>query len=228
MAGWPERRACLSVGWARRRAYRRTYKRTQVVRAVDGPAAYERRARCAPPVESGQPSAYELIKFGPVEHHAYHSMILVACAIVTNRVPVLAGPSQAEFEGSYQSDSSTGYRRAPSAPMAIWHHHWRGGERRPVVVRGFAVPAHGLVRRANTRRSPTSRVEAPSTSQLDTPLLVKGGGGPCFSTPPPHVVCDFSNAVERWYPVDSYYRGGTTLKVVQWTRLASYRTVGNP
>ena len=116
-------------------------------------------------------------------------MVPVECAIVTNRVPVLAGPSQAEFEGSYQSDSSTGYRRPPSAPMAIWHHHCRGGKRRPVVVRGFAVPAHGLVRRANTRRSPTSRVEAPSTSQLDTPLLVKGGGGPCFRPPPPHVVC---------------------------------------
>ena len=214
MAGWPESRACLSAGWARHRAHCRTYKRTQVVRAVNGPAAYERRARCAPPGESGQPSAYDLRKFGPAEHHAYHSMVLVECAIVTNRVPVLAGPSQAEFEGSYQSDSSTGYRRPPSAPMAIWHHHCRGGKRRPVVVRGFAVPAHGLVRRANTRRSPTSRVEAPSTSQLDTPLLVKGGGGPCFSTPPPHVVCDFSNAVERWYPVDSYYRGGTTLKVV--------------
>ena len=141
------------------------------------------------PVESGQPSAYELRKFGPVEHHAYHSMILVACAIVTNRVPVLAGPSQAEFEGSYQSDSSTGYRRPPSAPMPIWHHHCRGGERRPDVVRGFAVPAHGLVRRANTRRSPTSRVEAPSTSQLDTPLLANGGGGSCHFDPPPTASC---------------------------------------
>ena len=117
MAGWPESRACLSAGWARHRAHSRTYKRTQVVRAVNGPAAYERRARCAPPGESGQPSAYDLRKFGPAEHHAYHSMVLVECAIVTNRVPVLAGPSQAEFEGSYQSDSSTGYRRAPSAPM---------------------------------------------------------------------------------------------------------------
>jgi hypothetical protein len=116
MAGWPERRACLSAGWAQRRAYRRTYKRTQVARAVGGPVAYERRARCAPPGESGQPSAYDLRKFGPVEHHAYHSMILVACAIVTNRVPVPAGPSQAEFEGSYQSDSSIGFiNRLPSA-----------------------------------------------------------------------------------------------------------------
>ena len=118
MAGWPESRACLSAGWARHRAHCRTYKRTQVVRAVNGPAAYERRARCALPGESGQPSAYDLRKFGPAEHHAYHSMVPVECAIVTNRVPVLAGPSQAEFEGSYQSDSSTGYRRPPSAPMA--------------------------------------------------------------------------------------------------------------
>ena len=155
-------RTCPLGGVDAEAAHCRTYKRTQVVRAVNRPAAYEKRARCAPPGKSGQPSTYDLRKFGPVEHHAYHSMVLVECAIVTNRVPVLAGPSQAEFEGSYQSDSSTGYRRPPSAPMAIWHHHWRGGERRPAVVRGFAVPAHGLVRRANTRRSPTSRVEDPS------------------------------------------------------------------
>ena len=124
-----------------------------------------------------KPSAYDLRKFGPAEHHAYHLMVPVECAIVTNRVPVLAGPSQAEFEGSYQSDSSTGYRRPPSAPMAIWHHHCRGGKRRPVVVRGFAVPAHGLVRRANTRRSPTSRVEAPATSLIYKPYTVRGWGG---------------------------------------------------
>ena len=167
MAGWPERRACLSAGWARRRAYRRTYKRTQVVRAVDVPVAYERRARCAPPVESGQPSAYELRKFGPVDHHAYHSMILVECAIVTNRVPVLAGPSQAEFEGSYQSDSSTGYRRPPSAPMPIWHHHCRGGERRPDVVRGFAVPPHIVWCEGQTRGArPRAAWRAPQHRSL--------------------------------------------------------------
>ena len=99
MAGWPESRACLSAGWARHRAHSRTYKRTQVVRAVNGPAAYERRARCAPPGESGQPSAYDLRKFGPAEHHAYHSMVLVECAIVTNRVPVLAGHAWPNLKG---------------------------------------------------------------------------------------------------------------------------------
>jgi len=99
MAGWPESRACLSAGWARHRAHCRTYKRTQVVRAVNGPAAYERRARCAPPGESGQPSAYDLRKFGPAEHHAYHSMVLVECAIVTNRVPVLAGHAWPNLKG---------------------------------------------------------------------------------------------------------------------------------
>ena len=60
----------------------------------------QRRARCALPGESGlQPSAYDLRKFGPVDHHAYHSMILVECAIVTNRVPVLAGHAWRNLKG---------------------------------------------------------------------------------------------------------------------------------
>ncbi len=186
-AGRFSRRAQLSAGLAPRRVYRYTYKVTEAAGTVCRLVLKERRTRFATPSESGHPTAYGEQEIVPRRCHTCHSMTIASCAIVTDRASACTGMTQVQFKGSYQSVSSSGYRRSPSAPTLTWQHHCRSGERRADLGRGSRVAAHSRMRRANTRLLATRSVDGSVTSLLYAPSQCNGGGGPVVRTPPPSV-----------------------------------------